>query len=932
MRPLKLTMSAFGPYTDVQELNLDAFGANGIYLITGDTGAGKTTIFDAIMFALYGTASGDQRDPKMLRSKYAEDDNETYVALDFLYKGQTYHIVRNPDYSYVHHLKNGSVRISKKAAYAEMTFPDGHSIEKSTQVTKAVEELLGIDAHQFSEIAMIAQGSFQKILNADTKERGELFQRLFHTENYDRLAARLAEMSKGLAAEAEERRQHISYAVNAMQSNVQDDDALAQLKAAGKDVLASEAEAYAETVIQRDKDAYQKTSAELDIVSHDAEELVKKIKAAQDAETVREQMDALSRQLPLLRRKADESAAIWNELEASQEAEKINALRIKAAELAKTLPMYTACMQYKEELKKLETEQTACMQKKNENEEQIKKQTSQIESDEKELSFLQPSLLERTALIQKQSTIDAKIAQLTRTSKDWRALQKAEQEYRTAAAYSESTQHIYEHARSLYEDARRTFLNQQAGILASSLKEGERCPVCGSYEHPLPASCNHATPSEDEVNAAEKKASEAEKQWQTAAGEAIGANARQKESLHNLMNSAQEAGLQIDKADQAFYEELLNVSKICKAQKEQLTAAFEKNSQAAARFHVLSEAIPQEHAQLSQRKAEQEKYAALNASLQNQVENQKKKIEETGKELVYQDLNAAKQELDAQTERIQARDAAYAKTHQNMIDAKTAYEKAENTEQELQKTMGSFGQQIDIEKEKEALEEAHRGQSSLQHACSMIHGRMVSNQQQLKIIQKEDLQLSPIKEKYQQIKNLSDTANGSLSGISRVTLQEYVQMAYLDRVLHYANQRYAQMSNGQYELVRENNEENRQSHVALDLDVIDHYNGTQRSVRSLSGGESFLASLSLALGMSDEIQAEAGGVQIDSMYIDEGFGTLDHEALDQAVTTLMSLSGKDRLVGIISHVEELRDRIHSEIIVTKDLNSGHGSRAVISQD
>jgi exonuclease SbcC len=267
-----------------------------------------------------------------------------------------------------------------------------------------------------------------------------------------------------------------------------------------------------------------------------------------------------------------------------------------------------------------------------------------------------------------------------------------------------------------------------------------------------------------------------------------------------------------------------------------------------------------------------------------------------------------------------------------MIDAKTAYEKAENTEQELQKTMGSFGQQIDIEKEKEALEEAHRGQSSLQHACSMIHGRMVSNQQQLKIIQKEDLQLSPIKEKYQQIKNLSDTANGSLSGISRVTLQEYVQMAYLDRVLHYANQRYAQMSNGQYELVRENNEENRQSHVALDLDVIDHYNGTQRSVRSLSGGESFLASLSLALGMSDEIQAEAGGVQIDSMYIDEGFGTLDHEALDQAVTTLMSLSGKDRLVGIISHVEELRDRIHSEIIVTKDLNSGHGSRAVISQD
>jgi exonuclease SbcC len=633
-----------------------------------------------------------------------------------------------------------------------------------------------------------------------------------------------------------------------------------------------------------------------------------------------------------LKQKAEDTAAAWKTLETSQEAEKINVLRIAAAELSKTLPLYTACMQYKEELKKQETELQTCMLQKKENEEQIQKQTGQIEADEKEFSSLQPSLLERTALAQKQNTIDSRIAQLTKVSKDWRTLQKAEQEYKAAAVQSESAQNIYEHARSLYEDMRRTFLNQQAGILASSLKEGERCPVCGSYEHPQPASCSHATPSEDEVNAAEKKAAQTEKKWQTSAGEAIAANARQKESLHNLMNSAGEAGLQIEKADQAFYEELLEVSKTCKAQKEELTAAFEKNRQAVDRFHVLSAAIPQKHAQLSQRKADQEKYAAVNASLQSQIENQKKKIEETGKELAYQDLNAAKHELEEQTKRIQIRDAAYAETHQNMINAKTAYEKAENAEEELQKTIASFGRQIDLDKEKAALDQAHSAQNDLQHTCSMIHGRMVANQQQMKIIQKEDQLLSPVKEKYQQIKNLSDTANGSLSGISRVTLQEYVQMAYLDRVLHYANQRYAQMSNGQYELVRENNEENRQSHVALDLDVIDHYNGTQRSVKSLSGGESFLASLSLALGMSDEIQAEAGGVQIDSMYIDEGFGTLDHEALDQAVTTLMSLSGKDRLVGIISHVEELRDRIHSEIIVTKDLNSGQGSRAVISQD
>lgn len=931
MRPLRLVMSAFGPYADETVLNLEELGENGLYLITGDTGAGKTTIFDAIIFALYGRASGDERDPKMLRSEYAEDDTETYVQLDFQYRGKTYRIVRNPDYSYLHHLKNGTVKQTKKAAYAELTYPDGHTVEKSTQVTKAVEELLGIDKDQFSQIAMIAQGSFQKILNADTRERGELFEKLFHTENYGLLSQRLQEMTKELSGTVEAGREKISFAVNAVQAEDQHEE-LQALKDAGKDVSSEDAVQVLTALISQDDQSYQEASRHLREINQQIEQLNQKIAKAAEAEKVRNQLKDAEEKLPVLKEAAETSQKTFQALEAGNEKENISQLKIKAAELEKTLPKYTELNHQKNELATKKKEASDLKAELEKNDTELIRLTQQIAKDEAELASLQKAVQEQTVLATEQMKVSQQIALLKKISASWRQYRSAEKDHQEAGEAALKLQKQYEADHHVYEEKRMLFLNEQAGILAASLKDGERCPVCGSLEHPSPASLPHTTPSEDEVNQAEKQAKLSEKNWQDAVGEAREKNTQLKDALQNLQNSAEEAEMDASEPDTHFYEELLSVSNQAKQKDENLKTEIAQNRKMVDRFKSLSQSIPEAHALLTKEKNAQENRRLTSSTLTAQIESMQQIITDTAKQLAYSDLSEAQQEVRKQKKIIAEREQQCADLERKMQSDMRAYDTAESSKKELEKTVHNMSVQIDLNQEQEALQTARMQQIQLQNTCSQIHGRIQSNQNSLNTIQKEVKKLGPLKEKYQMMKNLSDTANGTLSGMSRVNLQEYVQMAYFDRILRYANVRYSHMSNGQYELIRQKNDENRQSHVALDLNVVDHYNGTERSVKSLSGGESFLASLSLALGMSDEIQAEAGGVQIDSMYIDEGFGTLDHDTLDLAVSTLTSLSGNDRLVGIISHVEELRERIHTEIVVTKDLTNGHGSQAVIVKD
>jgi len=932
MRPLKLVMSAFGPYADCTELNLADLGESGLYLITGDTGAGKTTIFDAIMFALFGSASGEEREPKMLRSEYVVDeDTETFVELDFQYKGQTYHIHRTPEYMYMHTLKNGTVKSTKKAAYAELTYPDGHSVEKSTQVTKAVEELLGVDRSQFSQIAMIAQGSFQKVLNADTNERGALFQKLFHTENYEFLAKRLAALSNDLNAKVEDCRQQIAYAVQSIQTETEEEQ-LMQYQEAGKDVLVEEVEAYVTQLLKTDgasADVFQKTFKQ---ITNEAEKVTQEITTGTNAQKVKTQLKQVTESLPVLKKNVEDAKNALQQLTDKEEKKQISDLKIAKAELESTLPKYRE----RNDLLKIQNTKekalsdTVIMQKTNA--EETKQLIDQIEAEEKEVESLRSCTEEQTALATAKVKQDQLTEQLKKVSAAWRTYTKAFQEHDASAKNTITVQQAYEQAQNVYETKRKLFLNEQAGILASTLQDGVRCPVCGSIEHPLPASLSRETPSEDEVNAAEKKEKEAEKNWQDAAGDTREKFAQVKDAHETLKNRAAEVSLNAETADEAFLNQLKLTEKQCVKENEVLDQKIAQNNLKLQRFNTLNEELPKQRSLLDTKKAEREKISNSLVTLQGDIAHLKQQIAEMSKTLQYADETSAQAEVEKQGAAIQAREHAYQSVEDAAVKQQSAYETAVHTKQELEKTVQSFGKEIDVAQMQERLQVLHAQQETEQKRGSAIHARIQANQNALHVIQEQKKKIAPYREKQQSMKMLSDTANGQLSGMNKLTLQEYVQMAYFDRILHYANVRYSHMSNGQYELIRQENDGNRQSHVALDLNVVDHYNGTQRSVKSLSGGESFLASLSLALGMSDEIQSEAGGVQIDSMYIDEGFGTLDHDTLDLAVRTLTSLSGNDRLVGMISHVEELRDRIHTEIVVTKDLVNGHGSKAEIRKD
>jgi len=932
MRPLKLVMSAFGPYADCIALNLADLGENGLYLITGDTGAGKTTIFDAIMFALFGCASGDEREPKMLRSEYVVDEDiETFVELDFQYKGQTYHIHRVPEYMYMHTLKNGTEKVTKKAAYAELTYPDGHSVEKSTPVTKAVEELLGIDRSQFAQIAMIAQGSFQKVLNADTNERGALFQRLFHTENYEFLAKRLAALSSDLNTKVEDCRQQISYAVQSIQTEAEE-EVLNQFQDAGKDILVEEAEAYVTALLKKDQTSAEKFHATFNQITAEAEKVTQEITTGMNTQKVKMQLKQVTESIPGLEKNAWAVQNALQKLIDENEKKQISDLKIAKAELESTLPKYRQRNDLLAAKKKKEKTLSDTLALKEINTEETKQLTDKIADEEKEAASLRGCTEEQTVLATAKVKQDHLTEQLKKVSDAWRNYTKAFQEHERSAENTIKVQHDYELAQVDYETKRKLFLNEQAGILASTLHDGIRCPVCGSIEHPFPAALSKETPSEKEVHDAEKIEKNADKNWRDAAGDTREKFTKVKDAHEVLKINAAEVSLDAKEADEQFFGHLKQIMNQCVEDTEILNQKISQNNQRLQRFNKLNEDLPKQRSLLDTKKAQREKIGTSLVTLQGEIEYLKQQIAEMSKLLQYTDETSAQAEVQRQKAAIELREQKYQAAEDLAVKQKSAYETAVHTKQELEKTVQSFGKEIDVEEMQERLQKLHTQQEATQTICNAIHARIQANQNALHIIQDQKKKIAPYREKQQMIKMLSDTANGQLSGMNKLTLQEYVQMAYFDRILHYANVRYSHMSNGQYELIRQENDGNRQSHVALDLNVVDHYNGTQRSVKSLSGGESFLASLSLALGMSDEIQSEAGGVQIDSMYIDEGFGTLDHETLDLAVRTLTSLSGNDRLVGIISHVEELRDRIHLEIVVTKDLVNGHGSKAEIIKD
>lgn len=897
MRPLHLTISAFGPYAGEVQLPLEQLGASGLYLICGDTGAGKTTIFDAISFALFGAASGDNREAIWLRSKYAEPTQPTFVRLRFLYRGEEYELQRNPDYQ--RPARRGGGQTTERAN-AELLFPDGRLISGSRQVDAAVRELLGLDREQFARIAMIAQGDFMKLLLADTTKRSEIFRELFNTGLYEQLQTRL----KTAAAQAEQQynqiRQAARHTVELIQPNSLPVSELCQSWLQGQDELAAMS---LPTALQAQNAADEQQSGVLQTQLKEIERQLANVNQllgiAEQTERNRQELNRRRQQLTQVQQQLKQAEEQW-QAEQNREPER-QAAAAQIQKLQEQLPLYE---QYA---------QTLC------------------EQQAAEQQAAQKSVLSRQAENQaEQEQINKLLAQIQLVQDLAGEVNGLREDYRRSKA-------VYDKLKLDTETQEQAFFAAQAGWLAQKLQPQTPCPVCGSQEHPTPAALPEQAPSQEQLKqcqmrrntAAEelaaictkgderKKLWEREQEnWRLLWQEQLNADFSLKISANPDINS------QI-KAETAPEE----IKPLLSAQQQQLIKQAQNLQQQAASLNLKSGSAAKVN--LTVLAAETAALQAKAANLREQAEKQRQALPfpsqselntelqklNQQKEALQQSWTQAQNQLNHWREQQAAEQSAIAALSQTLaeIEAKNA---ANNTDNPLS-----------AEQLRTAAAELNSQRELVSTQAAALAGRLTLNQKAAQTLQQQQQERRQAAQRLSWLKALSDTANGQLPGKERLYFESYIQRVYFDEVIALANLRFENMSGGQYELKRAEGGSDRRSRTGLELDVIDHYNGTERSVKTLSGGESFKAALALALGLADVIQANAGGIELDSMFVDEGFGSLDDKSLQQAVRTLAELSEGKRLVGIISHVGELKERIEKQIVVSKDKIAG--SRAEI---
>lgn len=1322
MKPKKLVISAFGPYADRMELDFERLGGGGLYLITGDTGAGKTTIFDAITFALYGEASGEVRKGEMFRSKYAKPEVRTFVELTFTYQGKDYTVKRNPEYL---RPKDRGQGMTMEKANAELIFPDERQpVTKISEVTKAVTELLGLDQRQFRQIAMIAQGDFQKLLLAGTADRSEIFRKMFHTEIYQELQNRLREEAKARWKTYDEKKRSISQCLDnvvcpedarwkkefdrlkkenfngqvmrGMELLAQciewDEEQLRMLKEeqralygeiekknqllgkikerqtrqAEKEqkenerkLLLPEVEEKKKKSEQAEKEAGICEKLEEQIREEKAcLELLRKMKQEQEAMTqlqkelqetaeakgkLQEEQENAKKELEQQKARKEKLSGTEVELARTEQketyaAEQVQQLSAYCEEIGKTADEEAAkkeeenalCEKIKEteqaagkaaeEAEKLAGQDKVCekLQEEKENvrrkiftlaeaKKQLEKTTDealQLAGQLKQLQREEEKLqADRTATAEQMAKRSSAALQQEKFRQERETLENLLKSWEWACKELEEKQSAYrdgiqkrDNLRKTYQAMESLFLDAQAGILAEKLTEGEPCPVCGAIHHPQPAKRAEHTPDKATLD---QKKEELREQEETAAGQSEAAGncsrrvkelreqltacllkkmphereekqgngltetdkessfqeenetqrflpmsdslfcqeavkkaeqlqeeeskqkvrqteyaelektqTRQQENLETLKKAIAGAQADLGRAEgtQKALEEQLN-KEIAEAEKEpgveEVTASAERKGStekkgaaedrdyaetddrnflvgqiekvlsfwenrqkqcgeefatAQAKMKRRAECIAlqkeaessqkKDHEQLqrvrsclevlqSDRKRWNEKEEKLLETLEQQrkeiksadqfeniaeisftekqfleiltdtekqlwvrsmqeqrywkekqetLEKQKRnllaqkeelqriqleiqaetqKIEQREKTIREKELLEAKRKAEqkALQERIQEKETKLAgkeekellehikgwetQKEQRKAAQKTAKEELDAVQKNLTEVQAALAaiQTLEAADEEADLQgQQLPSETELQENLEMLSGRKQeldqryneqyhaanTNQNVYQAVQTQQSQMQEVEEEYKWVNALADTATGNVTGKRKIDLETYAQMAYFDRILRKANVRFLTMSQGQYELKRQEDGGNIKSKAGLELNVIDHYNGTERSVRTLSGGESFQASLSLALGLSDEIQSYAGGIQLDSMFVDEGFGSLDAESLNQAVKALEGLAEGNCLVGIISHVPELKDRIERKIVVTKNRSrDGVGSRAVI---
>jgi exonuclease SbcC len=915
MKPLSLTISAFGPFARETKVDFTQFGSGGLYLITGDTGAGKTTLFDAITFALYGEASGTDRRGTMLRSDYAAADQPTYVELTFSHRGETYTVRRNPEYE--RPKKRGEGMATEKADAALTTKNGTVLAAKPSDVTQKVAELLGIDVHQFRQIVMIAQGDFRKLLQADSKERAEILRKLFGTGNIQRFQEKLREKAsqekegyKQLCQEILSEVRHLAAPETSPMAQLCQDICREEVSGVYRvDDLLPLVEAQRQqdhTACEQLRDKRKKLSETKAQVDGDLVRAQEREKREQQIAQCKEKIARLQKEQLALEQQAQEAASHQGELDD---------LRKRLAQAEGELPRYAELRETETQLRQQQTAwQTA--------QKQLEEAQSARRLAETEMSQLAETLeqyetaeVEAAQAAHRLEDASGRCKKLDRLLDGVDQLQAEKQKLSKLQSGAASALEFWEKKHQLASHGEQLFLASQAGLLAESLEEGAPCPVCGSTHHPQLATPQEGAPSQAELNKMKKELQDAEKE----------ANRRSQESgkqvtrVETLVDTLYEQALEVlPDATRENWGDLLFPA--CQQAKEEEAAAKETNLLAQHRVREKEE-LTRKKAKLGKSMEEltqvEQRCQTVAQQAQNQAQLLEGQVKALRQGLRYDSEGEAKNQVKLLKNRADSLEQQIGTSQKNL----------QNCQQELK---GAEGERNALECQREtaaatqSVAELAQRQSELSEELEQVteeYNAVFTRGKGNAAIQNTLKELSEKREEQQErvsrLDTLAKAANGNLAGQARLPFELYLQATYFDRILQEANRRFYTLSSSQFELVRSKEASGLRSQTGLDLNVLDHYTGRERSVSTLSGGESFLAALSLALGLSDVIQRENGGIRLEAMFVDEGFGSLDEDALAQAIRVLTQLAGDSRMVGIISHVAELRESIPQQIRVKR---------------
>jgi DNA repair protein SbcC/Rad50 len=1033
MRPIKLTMSAFGPYSAVEVIDFTMLRDKNIFLITGPTGAGKTTIFDAISFALFGEASGNSRDKDSLRSDFATLDTPTYIELEFELRGKRYTVTRYPQQERKKIKGDGTVF---KNAEATLLTPEGEIITKINAVDEKINNIMGINKNQFRQIIMLPQGEFRKLLEAESKEREVIFRKIFGTEAFQVIQQKLESLQKDYFRKIKD--QETMRSVHIRNIDVSEDGSL--LKLVNADYLnIIEIINKTKELISLDDEKNKKLNETINIIKQEEINLQQKINKGEEINNKLKEKQEVLNSLMLLNseekdyklkevrlikaRKASQVKLVEdtlldrknnlkvreNDYKVSEDylkevEKKVTALeeklKIEENKQKERTNISEQFVKLKDKEEKVKDYELKCLSINNINKEVsikeniLNKFKQELSNEKLDLESLSKNLLninncevekaeslkfvdEKKAVLDKFRDLRNKINEFLANEKEHKA---------EAESYNAFELEFFKY-KDFYEVMQDNYLKAQAGILAKGLREGKECPVCGSVKHPKPAFLVHEVPSTEVLketkNTYENKLQEKNqrlKKLATLNGKLESSSKDLADTKQNSINILNENILNLtnDEIKKEINDKgpklKIEIDKL-ENRIENLKVIINKKVKTEENIKRLEEEIKIKEIKLPELEEEYKLIFVMASNEKELINNLEKEIPEELRsseklmmklnELEVSIVNLEKSFKEAQEKLIEAKNLYYSSKadmdgkRKNIEQAKeevkhcvsmlnnklaefdfTSYEEYKlikmseseidllekdinNYYKKLQSASDAFKnyelaceglQVVDIYSLKEAFKELSMKESNLGLDEKKVYSRIMNNISALKEIEKLTNDMRKDEEKYSVINDISRTANGFNE--ERITFERYVLAAYFDEIVDAANIRLSKMAGGRFILKRKEEKGKGTKQEGLELEVFDNYTGKSRHVKTLSGGESFKASLALALGLADVVQAYAGGISLDTMFVDEGFGTLDTESLDNAIECLIDLQKGGRLVGVISHVPELKERINVRLEIT----------------